>query len=180
MTRRMCGTTLQASPSWKRQAVVWWTCTGRSSCLHTAASWRRTGGLLPLRWRCVRVWKERCGSCSVFVPMILPYLSELNSKYLSYLKLNAKADCSGFAVSAPFADPEPNRFTVNVSRFEENLDKSSMTPVFLRLVVHGLGGVCEGKRERKGLRGVRPTEGRIEWQCSRSCHWFFPSAVRYP
>lgn len=52
----------------------------------------------------------------MFVPMILPYLSELNSKYLSYLKLNAKADCSGFAVSAPFADPEPNRFEVHRER----------------------------------------------------------------
>ena len=52
----------------------------------------------------------------MFVPMILPYLSELNSKYLSDLELNTKTDCSGFAVSAPFADPEPNRSEVHSER----------------------------------------------------------------
>ena len=46
------------------------------------------------------------------------------------------------------------KFTVNVSRFEENLDKSSMTPVAFFPADNAIGRVCEGQCKGKGLRGV--------------------------
>ena len=76
------------------------------------------------------------------------------------------------------------QFEVNVSQFEENLDKSAMTPVGEYVSNEGLGRICEGKFKRKSHGSIWTSEKTKPGWLSWSCYWSislisFISRMRY-
>ena len=64
------------------------------------------------------------------------------------------------------------QFTVNVSRFPENLDKSKMTPVFTVYHEFHLGWICSSKCTWKSFRSLLSCKRRTREYSTCSSNWY--------